>query len=160
MQKTVLSALMLSLLVAACATNHSERNTSSSASSDARAESSVQDTPKRQGKHRAERADVVKVMSKDGDFEGEIMNGPVQSGTKFAKLKIGMSQRQVEDLIGPPTDVKGYQTGKAWIPVGGMFSQDAYRIEVFYKGEGRLVYSKNATKLFRIHVDRTEDGYQ
>lgn len=103
--------------------------------------------------------EVLKVPSRDGSYTGEII-GNYKSSPKFSKLEIGMSKRQVEDLIGAPTDQRGYQTGKAWIPVAGAFSKDQYRIQTYYKGEGRLVYAKNGEKLFRIEVDRSEDGYQ
>ncbi|WP_180082676.1 hypothetical protein [Acinetobacter sp. YH12201] len=101
---------------------------------------------------------TVKVASIDGSYTGEIRGD--YKNSKFANLKIGMSKRQVEDMVGMPSDQKNYQTGKAWIPVAGMFSQDQYRLETYYKNAGRLVYAKNGTKLYRIEVDKTEDGYQ
>lgn len=101
---------------------------------------------------------VQKVQSMDGSYTGEILGNV--TGTKFSKLKIGMSKRQVEDLVGMPSDTRSYQTGKAWIPVAGAFSQDTYRTETYYKGVGRLIYAKQGTKLYRIDVDRSEDGYQ
>ena len=32
--------------------------------------------------------------------------------------------------------------------------------KTYYKNLGRLVYAKQGTKLYRIEVDRSEDGYQ
>jgi hypothetical protein len=89
--------------------------------------------------------------------------GAPSSASKFAKLQIGMSQRQVEDLIGKPSDMKTYATGKAWIPF--YFGKDAYRYETFYKDEGRLTFegggvTGTSEKLIRVTVDTTEDGYQ
>ena len=103
--------------------------------------------------------DVRKVVSKDGSFTGEVVGTPAPK-SKFAKLVIGMSRRQVEDLIGTPSDMKTYQTGKGWIPVAGLFSRDQYRLETYYKSEGRLVFAQNGEKLFRIQVDTRASGYQ
>jgi hypothetical protein len=106
-------------------------------------------------------AGVRKVKSKEG-LEGEIVGTPAAK-SKFAKLQIGMPQRQVEDLIGAPSDMKTYVTGKAWIPF--YFGKDTYRFETFYKHEGRLTFEGGSVtgssgKLIRITVDTSEDGYQ
>ena len=104
-------------------------------------------------------ADKQKMESSDGSFTGEIIGVPAV-GSKFSKLKIGMSQAQVASIVGHPTDQKSYSTGKAWIPFAGAFSGDTYRLEAYYKNEGRLVYAKNGAKLYRIDVDTKEDGFQ
>ena len=106
-------------------------------------------------------AGVRKVKTKDG-LEGEIVGTPAAK-SKFAKLQIGMPQRQVEDLIGAPSDTKTYVTGKAWIPF--YFGKDTYRFETFYKHEGRLTFegggiTGSSGKLIRVTVDTSEDGYQ
>ena len=72
------------------------------------------------------------------DWEGEITGKPAP-GSKFTKLKIGMSMKQVTDLIGSPTDQGAYITGKAWIPF--YYGSDRYRHELVYKGQGRLIFS-------------------
>jgi outer membrane protein assembly factor BamE (lipoprotein component of BamABCDE complex) len=72
------------------------------------------------------------------DWEGEITGKPAP-GSKFTKLKIGMSMKQVTDLIGPPTDQGAYITGKAWIPF--YYGSDRYRHELVYKGQGRLIFA-------------------
>jgi hypothetical protein len=72
------------------------------------------------------------------DWEGEITGKPAP-GTKFTQLKIGMSLKQVVDLVGAPTDQGSYMTGKAWIPFN--FGSDRYRHEVVYKGQGRLIFA-------------------
>ena len=73
------------------------------------------------------------------DWEGEISGKPAP-GSKFTKLKIGMTMKQVTDLIGQPTDQGTSITGKAWIPFyhGG---SDRYRHEMVYKGQGRLIFA-------------------
>jgi hypothetical protein len=49
-------------------------------------------------------------------YEGEITGNPARN-SKFTRLQIGMSARQVTDLAGQPTDQGAYVTGKAFIPV-------------------------------------------
>ncbi len=71
-------------------------------------------------------------------WEGEITGKPAP-GSKFKKLQIGMSIKQVTDLIGQPTDQGAYVTGKAWIPF--YFGSDRYRHEMVYKGQGRLIFA-------------------
>lgn len=66
------------------------------------------------------------VKSVDGSFEGEIVGTPA-ANSKFAKLKIGMRQREVEDLIGPPTDEDGHITGKGFIPFFSAATHSASR---------------------------------
>ncbi|MEP6719887.1 MAG: hypothetical protein ABJA77_00460 [Variovorax sp.] len=72
------------------------------------------------------------------DFEGEITGNPA-ANSKFARLQIGMSTRQVQDIAGPPTDQGAYITGKAWIPF--YFGADRHRFEMTYKGQGRLIFA-------------------
>ena len=88
--------------------------------------------------------------------------GTPAPGSKFSKIQIGMHSREVMDLIGPPNDQKGYQTGKAFIPFH--FGGDNYRMEYHYKGEGTLTFSgggigDTSLKLIRINVDPSESGY-
>jgi len=73
-----------------------------------------------------------------GDWEGEITGKPAR-GSKFTKLQIGMSTKQVTDLIGQPTDQGAYITGKAFIPF--YFGSDRHRFEMLYKGQGRLIFA-------------------
>ncbi|HSD36195.1 MAG TPA: hypothetical protein VLC92_01735 [Rhodocyclaceae bacterium] len=73
-----------------------------------------------------------------GDVEGEITGKPAP-GSKFGKLKIGMSMKQVADLIGQPSDQGAYVTGKAFIPF--YFGGDRHRYEAVYKNTGRLIFA-------------------
>jgi hypothetical protein len=73
------------------------------------------------------------------DWEGEISGIPA-AGSKFAKLKIGMSTDEVFRLIGPPTGQSSYPTGKSHIPF--YHGADRWRQEAIYKGNGRLVFSQ------------------
>ena len=93
--------------------------------------------------------------------EGEIVGTPAM-GSRFSRVAIGMSVKQVSDLIGEPTDQSSHITGKSFIPF--YFGGDASRIEYFYKGEGQLSFS-NASfgsgnyVLTRIEVNPAESGY-
>ncbi|MCR8958630.1 hypothetical protein M0765_013105 [Variovorax sp. S2] len=71
-------------------------------------------------------------------YEGEITGVPARN-SKFSRLQIGMSARQVTDLAGQPTDQGAYVTGKAFIPF--YFGSDRHRYEMTYKGQGRLVFA-------------------
>jgi len=72
------------------------------------------------------------------DYEGEI-TGIAAPNAKFNRLQIGMSWKQVTDIIGEPTDSGAYVTGKAWIPF--YFGGDRHRLEATYKGQGRLIFA-------------------
>jgi hypothetical protein len=92
--------------------------------------------------------DSSKVQSGEGtmvkginEWEGEITGIPA-AGSKFAKLKIGMSRDEVFRLIGYPTFQGAYVTGKAWIPF--YHGSDRVRWEATYNGQGRLIFSQQA----------------
>jgi hypothetical protein len=72
------------------------------------------------------------------DYSGEITGKPAP-GSRFAQLQIGMGVRQVQDIVGPPTDQGAYITGKAFIPF--YFGSDRTRFELVYKGQGRLIFA-------------------
>ena len=96
------------------------------------------------------------------DFEGEITGKPAP-GTKFTQLQIGMSSKQVQDIVGTPTDQGAYITGKAFIPF--FFGSDRYRHELVYKSYGRLIFAgsagfdSNAHLIWIIH-SANELGYR
>lgn len=92
--------------------------------------------------------DSTKVESGQGtmvkginDWEGEISGVPA-ANSRFARLKIGMSQKQATDLAGAPTDQGAYVTGKAFIPF--YFGSDRTRWEMVYKSQGRLIFSNQS----------------
>jgi len=98
-----------------------------------------------------------------GDWEGEITGKPAP-GSKFVKLQIGMSMRQVTDIAGTPTDQGAYITGKAWIPF--YFGADRHRFEAVYKGQGRLIFAGGSMgdfmggNLIWIIYNSNESGYR
>jgi hypothetical protein len=75
------------------------------------------------------------------EWQGEITGVPA-ANSRFTKLRIGMPQQQVVDLVGQPTDQGAYVTGKAFIPF--YFGSDKTRWEMVYKGQGRLIFSNQA----------------
>ncbi|OQW72084.1 MAG: hypothetical protein BVN35_14630 [Proteobacteria bacterium ST_bin11] len=90
------------------------------------------------------------------------IDGNFPANSPFAKLKLGMVQGQVHEILGQPTDTKMYQTGKAFIPF--YFGPDVMRSEEFYKGVGVLTYTGAGVggvhwKLYRAVYDAAEDGY-
>lgn len=97
------------------------------------------------------------------DTDGEITGKPAP-GTRFDQVRIGMSMKQVTDLIGPPTDQGVYRPGDAFIPfyIGG----DRHRHEMAYKGQGRLVFSGGSLgdpgggRLIWIIHSASESGYR
>lgn len=98
-----------------------------------------------------------------GDWEGEI-TGKAAANSSFNKLQIGMSLRQVMDVIGQPTDQGAYITGKAFIPF--YFGSDKHRYEFVYKGQGRLIFAGGGMSdyssghLIWIIHSPTEGGYR
>ncbi len=76
-------------------------------------------------------------------------------GRKFAKLKIGMTLKQVEKLIGRPARQWQHPTGKASIPF--YFGPDRWVIQYSYKGEGVLTFNSGGEQLLtQIEVNAAE----
>jgi hypothetical protein len=86
--------------------------------------------------------------------EGEIVGKPA-AGSKFSKLKIGMTLNQVEKAIGHPSKQWTHPTGKASIPF--YFGADRWVIQYSYKGEGVLTINSGGDQLLtRIEVNKAE----
>jgi hypothetical protein len=85
--------------------------------------------------------------------------GPVD----LSKVAVGMSQAQVNDLLGPPTAQTQRMTGKQWQPFN-FGAKDLQRVMYLYKGVGRVEFSlKSAYEgVFRVVAvtpDPNETGY-
>jgi hypothetical protein len=114
------------LFLGACASNQSGPSSPQATTSSAPAAAPAKDAPK-------------KVKSRDGSFEGEVI-GTAASGSKFAKLQIGMQMSEVQELLGnAPDRFHSYESGKRWIPF--YFGNDARRMQVLYKGAGCLMFT-------------------
>jgi hypothetical protein len=79
----------------------------------------------------------------------------------LAKVQLGMSPREVENLLGPPNDENVYVTGKAFIP--WYFGRDRWRRAYFYKGLGRVVFAgrggfSQSAYVQRVEYDPNEPG--
>lgn len=90
------------------------------------------------------------------------IEGNFPANSPFAKIKLGMTQGQVHEILGQPTDTTSYQTGKAWIPF--YFGPDVMRTDEFYKGVGVITYTGAGIggvhwKVFRAIYDASEDGF-
>jgi hypothetical protein len=98
-----------------------------------------------------------------GSWEGEVTGKPGK-GSQFTKLQIGMSMKEVTDVIGHPTDSGAYMTGKAWIPF--YFGSDRHRYEMVYKNQGRLIFAGGSLgnfsggNLIWIIHNGSEPGYR
>ena len=98
--------------------------------------------------------------------EGEIVGNEIP-GSPFTKLEIGMSQKQVTDILGSKVqddaECGQYFTGTSFIPFH--FGGDKVRQECAYKGLGRLVFTNQSdfdgkAVLIKIEYDASEDGYR
>jgi hypothetical protein len=89
------------------------------------------------------------------------MAAPPPADSPLAKVEVGMSPREVENILGAPNDENQYITGKAFIPF--FYGQDRWRRAYFYKGLGRVVFaggggfSANA-RVQRVEYDPNEPG--
>jgi hypothetical protein len=75
------------------------------------------------------------------DWQGEVSGVPASS-SQFARLKIGMSQKQVLEFAGEPSYQGAYVPDKSVVPF--YFGSDQSRWEMVYKGLGRLIFSNQS----------------
>lgn len=90
------------------------------------------------------------------------IQGNIPASSPFSKVQVGMSQKQVHDILGQPTDTSNHTTGKMFIPF--YFGNDMMRFEEYYKGMGRLTFTGVGVggvnlKLYSGVYDPSEDGY-
>jgi hypothetical protein len=79
---------------------------------------------------------------------------PPPPSSPLSKVQVGMSQQEVENLLGRPTDENEYVTGKAFIPF--YFGPDRTRVGYFYRGMGRVVFAGGKGFSRNWHVERVE----
>jgi hypothetical protein len=103
---------------------------------------------------RKEEAAQKEEARKKAEAEGKVVGKPAH-GSKFAKLKLGMSLVEVEKLIGPPTKQWTHPTGKAAIPF--YFGPDRWVIQCAYKHEGVLTFNSGGDQVLTlIEVNKAE----
>jgi hypothetical protein len=81
----------------------------------------------------------------------------------FSKIQVGMSQQQVNDLLGPPTAQTQRMTGKQWQPFN-YGARDLQRMVYLYKGVGRIEFSLKSAyegvfRVITITPNPAETGY-
>ncbi|HJO93157.1 MAG TPA: hypothetical protein QF753_07145 [Victivallales bacterium] len=82
----------------------------------------------------------------------------------LSKVKVGMSIKQVTDMIGNPTEQKVSATWKAFIPFGDIFMNGITEAYYYYKNNGIVVFEKTAGVHSTMHVkiviyNPNETGY-
>jgi len=86
---------------------------------------------------------------------------PPPASSPLSKIKVGMSEQEVREILGPPTGENEYVSGKAFIPF--YYGPDRSRRGYFYKGMGRVVFSggsgfSRTGKVSRVEYDPSETG--
>ena len=93
---------------------------------------------------------------------GAVAAATAPASSPLSKIQVGMTKKQVSDLIGHPTDENSYSTGKVFIPF--YFGTDARRTSWFYKGLGRVVFADGnafgggTPEVIRVDYDPSESG--
>ncbi len=89
------------------------------------------------------------------------IEGTPAQGSKFAKLKLGMSQNQVTDLIGLWSDYNTTMAATAYIPIVSMLdSEGGVMQDMYYKNEGTLTFKGANGRLVKMVVDKDASGYR
>ena len=97
----------------------------------------------------------VEDLSREETIPQGVIVGKPEEGSKFSKLKIGMTLNEVEKTIGSPTKQWTHPTGKAAIPF--YFGPDRWVIQYSYKGEGVLTLNSGGEQLLtKIEVNKSE----
>ena len=78
-------------------------------------------------------------------------------------IRVGMSQQEVNDLIGPPTNQTQRMTGKQWQPFN-FGARDLQRMIYLYKGVGRVEFSLKSAyegvfRVITVTPNKDESGY-
>jgi len=78
----------------------------------------------------------------------------------LASVRPGMNPAQVEQLVGAPSSVRPFITGKAFIP--WYFGPDRTRTAFYYKGQGRVIFSGDPvnanSRVVEVQYDPSESG--
>ncbi len=86
---------------------------------------------------------------------------PAPPSSPLSKIQLGMPKKQVQDILGPPSDESSYPTAKLWIPF--YLGNDARRTSWYYKHMGRVVFADGnmfggIPEVMRIEYDPSESG--
>jgi hypothetical protein len=88
---------------------------------------------------------------------------PAPKKVDFSIIKEGMSQQEVDALIGQPTAQTQRLTGKQWQPFN-FGARDLQRLYYLYKGVGRIEFSmksgyEGVFRVIKVSPDPAETGY-
>jgi len=88
---------------------------------------------------------------------------PAAKKVDFTLIKEGMSQQEVDSLIGQPTAQTQRLTGKQWQPFN-FGAKDLQRLYYLYKGVGRIEFSmksgyEGVFRVIKVSPDPAETGY-
>jgi outer membrane protein assembly factor BamE (lipoprotein component of BamABCDE complex) len=88
---------------------------------------------------------------------------PAAKKVDFNLIKEGMSQQEVDSLIGQPTAQTQRLTGKQWQPFN-FGAKDLQRLYYLYKGVGRIEFSmksgyEGVFRVIKVSPDPAETGY-
>lgn len=88
---------------------------------------------------------------------------PAAKKVDFSLIKEGMSQQEVDALIGQPTAQTQRLTGKQWQPFN-FGAKDLQRLYYLYKGVGRIEFSmksgyEGVFRVIKVSPDPAETGY-
>ncbi|HBZ72300.1 MAG TPA: hypothetical protein DEP35_22230 [Deltaproteobacteria bacterium] len=85
---------------------------------------------------------------------------PPPPGSPLAKIQAGMSDAEVQKILGEPDNRNFYPTGKGFIPF--YYGGDTARTDWIYKGKGRVVFSHNrwsgSLQVVRVDYNPNETG--
>ena len=93
---------------------------------------------------------------------GEARYPPAPPRSPMARIHEGMTEREVEGILGPPDDSHAYITGKAFVP--WYYGPDRSRFACYYRGLGRVVFTGGnrwglgGGRVIRVEYDPSEDG--
>ena len=88
---------------------------------------------------------------------------PAPKTVDFSIIREGMSQAEVDSLIGQPTAQTQRMTGKQWQPFN-FGAKDLQRLYYLYKGVGRIEFSmksgyEGVFRVIKVSPDPAESGY-
>ncbi len=140
--------VLTAVLASACASQQAATVPPENTAAPAPVKEEVRKEPRKEAKKEVRKETVVAAP------EGDVVGKPA-AGSKFARLKLGMTLAQVEKAIGRPTRQWTHPTGKASIPF--YFGPDRWVIQYSYKGEGVLTLNSGGEQLLtRIEVNKAE----
>ena len=95
--------------------------------------------------------------------EQAAMKASIPADSPLAKIDFGMTEGEVEAILGRPNSQDAHTTGKQFIPFN-YARNDTMRMVCYYKGVGRIEFSSESwgqrNGVVVIQHDPTEPGYR